>query len=221
MTSSKGFMERQADRDLMVRTQLLSRGISDPAVLLAMQSVPRHRFVLEKDSAEAYEDHPLSIGFGQTISQPYIVAFMTEALRLNSQESVLEIGTGSGYQTAILAKIVRHVWTIEIVPALTKRAKLSWDAVGLNNMTGRSGDGYNGWNEKAPFDAVMLTAAPTHIPPPLLDQLKVGGRLISPVGTYPQELILMTKISHGYEEQVLLPVSFVPMIGAAQHSDKK
>ena len=210
--------ERQAERDRMVSEQILARGISDPAVLHAMHTVPRHRFVPTGESAQAYEDHPLPIGFGQTISQPYIVAFMTEALRLQPQESVLEIGTGSGYQAAILAQLVKHVWTIEIIPTLAERARLTFESLGISNITSRSGDGYNGWIQHAPFDAVMLTAAPDHVPQPLLDQLKEGGRLISPIGTHPQELILMIKTAHGFEQKVLLPVAFVPMTGDAQRS---
>jgi len=211
--------ERQAERDHMVREQILARGVSDPAVIHAMKVVPRHRFVPIEDSRNAYEDNPLPIGFGQTISQPYIVAFMTEALQLQPQDSVLEIGTGSGYQAAILAPIVKHVWTIEIVPELAERATLTYEALDITNITVRSGDGYEGWADHAPFDAVILTAAPDHVPRPLLDQLKEGGRLISPIGTFPQELIMMTKTPHGFEQKVLLPVSFVPMTGTAQQGN--
>ena len=220
MTSAHSPTERQAERDLMIHDQLLSRGISESGVLSAMQRVPRHRFVLEKDSSQAYQDHPLPIGFGQTISQPYIVAFMTEALHLEADESILEIGTGSGYQAAVLAHLVKHVWTIEIVPELAERANLTCSSLGISNMTVRSGDGYNGWGEEAPFDAVMLTAAPFEVPQPLLAQLKKGGRLIAPIGTYPQELILMTKTPQGLKKQALLPVSFVPMTGTAQHAQE-
>lgn len=212
--------ERQAERDRMVREQILARDVSDPAVLRAMHAVPRHRFVPTEESAQAYEDHPLPIGFGQTISQPYIVAFMTEALQLQPHESVLEIGTGSGYQAAILAQLVKHLWTIEIVPELAERAILTFEALGITNITVRSGDGYDGWLDQAPFDAVMLTAAPTQVPQPLLDQLKEGGRLISPIGTHPQELMMMTKTQHGFEKTVLLPVSFVPMTGTAQQGNR-
>ncbi|MEC4672672.1 MAG: protein-L-isoaspartate(D-aspartate) O-methyltransferase [Nitrospirota bacterium] len=211
--------ERQAERDHMVREQILARGVSDPAVIHAMKIVPRHKYVPIEDSRDAYEDHPLPIGFGQTISQPYIVAFMTEALQLQPQETVLEIGTGSGYQAAILAQLVKHLWTIEIVPELAERATLTFEALGINNITVRSGDGYEGWIDHAPFDAVILTAAPDHVPQPLLDQLKEGGRLISPIGTFPQELIMMTKTHHGFEQQALMPVSFVPMTGTAQRAN--
>ncbi|RMH07074.1 MAG: protein-L-isoaspartate(D-aspartate) O-methyltransferase [Nitrospirae bacterium] len=208
--------ERQAERDRMVQNQLLSRGIQHHAVLDAMRQIPRHWFVPDSEKDAAYEDRPLPIGFGQTISQPYIVAFMTEALQLQGTEKVLEIGTGSGYQTAILARLVRQVFTIEIVESLAKQAEATLKALGIDNVTIRIGDGYQGWPEEAPFDAILVTAAPDHIPQPLLDQLAAGGRLILPVGKFLQDLILVQKTDQGFEQKVLLPVAFVPLTGEAQ-----
>ena len=200
----------------MVKEQLLARGISDQAVIHAMREVPRHEFVLAEDSAEAYEDHPLPIGYGQTISQPYIVAYMTEALHLNKDDRVLEIGTGSGYQAAILAKLGATVFTIEIVEELAERARQTFHTLGIPHITSRAGDGYQGWPEEAPFDAIILTAAPEHIPQPLLDQLALGGRMILPLGKTLQRLIILTNTSAGIQRNELLPVAFVPMTGEAQ-----
>ncbi len=207
---------RQSERDRMVKAQLLSRGISDLAVIRAMREVPRHEFVPAEDAAEAYDDHPLPIGYRQTISQPYIVAYMTEALRLNDQERVLEIGTGSGYQAAVLAKVGVRVFTIEIVEELAERAHQTFDRLGIPRITSRTGDGYQGWPEEAPFDAIILTAAPEHIPQPLLDQLAPGGRIILPLGKTLQKLIILTNTPAGIQRKELLPVAFVPMTGEAQ-----
>ncbi len=207
---------RQSERDHMVREQLLARGISDQAVIQAMREVPRHEFVLAEDSAEAYDDHPLPIGYGQTISQPYIVAYMTEALHLNKDDRVLEIGTGSGYQAAILAKLGAKVFTIEIVEELAERARQTFHALGIPPITSRAGDGYQGWPEEAPFDAIILTAAPEHIPQSLVDQLALGGRMVLPLGKTRQRLILLTNTAAGIQRNELLPVAFVPMTGAAQ-----
>ena len=207
---------RQDERDRMVRDQILSRGISDQAVIRAMRAVPRHEFVPAEDAAEAYDDHPLSIGYGQTISQPYIVAYMTEALRLNERERVLEIGTGSGYQAAVLAQLGVRVFTIEIVEELAERARHTFDRLDVSQITGRAGDGYQGWPEAAPFDAIILTAAPEHIPQPLLDQLAPGGRMILPLGKTLQKLIMLTNTPAGIRRRELLPVAFVPMTGEAQ-----
>ena len=207
---------RQRERDHMVEAQLLTRGVSDQAVILAMREVPRHEFVPAEDAAEAYDDHPLSIGFGQTISQPYIVAYMTEALNLDGDERVLEIGTGSGYQAAILAKLGVKVFTIEIVEELAQRARRTFDRLGIPHITSRAGDGYQGWLEAAPFDAIILTAAPEHIPQPLLDQLATGGRMILPLGKTLQKLIILTNTSAGIQRKELLPVAFVPMTGEAE-----
>ncbi len=207
---------RQPERDRMVREQILARGIHDPTVIQAMRTVPRHECVLAADSAEAYDDHPLPIGSGQTISQPYIVAAMTEALHVRPHEHVLEIGTGSGYQTAVLAQVAAMVWTVEIVAALAERASRTFHTLGLSNITSRVGDGYQGWAEAAPFDAIMLAAAPDHIPHPLPDQLAPGGRMILPMGTTTQHLVILTKTAEGFTRTNVLPVAFVPMTGEAQ-----
>ena len=207
---------RQSERDHMVKAQLLTRGISDQAVIRAMRAVPRHEFVPVEDAAEAYDDHPLPIGYGQTISQPYIVAYMTEALRLSERERVLEIGTGSGYQAAVLAQLGVRVFTIEIVEELAERARQTFDRLGIPHVTSRAGDGYQGWPEAAPFDAIILTAAPEHIPQPLLDQLAPGGRMILPLGKTLQKLVILTNTPAGIQRKELLPVAFVPMTGEVQ-----
>ncbi len=207
---------RQGERDHMVKAQLLSRGISDQAIIRVMREVPRHEFMPAEDAAEAYDDHPLPIGYGQTISQPYIVAYMTEALRLSDHERVLEIGTGSGYQAAVLARVGVRVFTIEIVEELAERARQRFDRLGIAHITSRAGDGYQGWPEEAPFDAIILTAAPEHIPQLLLDQLAPEGRMILPLGKTLQRLILLTNTPAGIQRKELLPVAFVPMTGEAQ-----
>ena len=207
---------RQHERDCMVREQLLARGIHEEAVLHAMREIPRHEFVPAGDAAEAYDDHPLPIGYGQTISQPYMVAYMTEALTLQPHERVLEIGTGSGYQTAILSQVAATVLTIEIIKELAERARQTFHALNIPTITSRAGDGYHGWPETAPFDAIILTAAPEHIPHPLLEQLAAGGRMILPMGKTMQRLLLLTKTSEGFTRNNLLPVAFVPMTGEAQ-----
>jgi protein-L-isoaspartate(D-aspartate) O-methyltransferase len=206
---------RQVERDWMVDTQLVAGGVTDQAVLAAMRRVPRHRFMPDSDSEDAYGDFPLPIGYEQTISQPFIVAYMTQALNLKPDEKVLEIGTGSGYQAAILAELVAKVFTIEIVEPLAERAKATLAKLGYSNVIVRTGDGYQGWAEDSPFDAIILTAAPNHIPKPLLEQLAMGGRLIVPVGDYPQRLLLVRRTVEGYQETELLPVAFVPMTGQA------
>jgi protein-L-isoaspartate(D-aspartate) O-methyltransferase len=206
---------RQVERDWMVDTQIVAGGITDQAVVAAMRRVPRHRFMPDSDSEDAYGDFPLSIGYGQTISQPFIVAYMTQALKLKPDEKVLEIGTGSGYQTAILAELVSKVFTIEIVEPLAARAKKTLAELGYDNVIVRAGDGYKGWPDESPFDAIILTAAPNHVPSPLLEQLAIGGRLILPVGDYPQRLLLIRRTKKGYQETELLPVVFVPMTGQA------
>ena len=204
----KVFAVRRRD---MVSTQIQARGVNDPAVIAAMEKVPRHRFVLDGDLDYAYADTPISIGLGQTISQPYIVAFMTEALKVRPTDKVLEIGTGSGYQAAILGELAREVYTIEIVPQLAERATSVLKAIGYTNVHVRAGDGYAGWPEHAPFDAVMVTAAPDHVPQPLVDQLKQGGRFVIPVGRENQDLLVMTKTADGLREEGRLPVRFVPL----------
>jgi protein-L-isoaspartate(D-aspartate) O-methyltransferase len=200
-----------------VKNQMQWRGIRDTLVLKAMQKVPRHFFVPDYLKDQAYVDSPLPIGEGQTISQPYIVAFMTEALKLKGGEKVLEIGTGSGYQAAVLAEIAKEVYTIEIIPSLGRRANELLKKLAYNNIHVNIGDGYRGLPEQAPYDAIMVTAAPGHIPQPLVDQLKKEGRMIIPVGDFYQELILITKKPDGnIKKQSVLPVRFVPMTGEAQ-----
>lgn len=198
----------------MVDEQLRARGIRDPRVLDTMRRVPRHRFVPPSGQREAYADRPLPIGFGQTISQPYIVGFMTEALALEPADVVLEIGTGSGYQAAILSELAREVYTIEIVPELATRASQTLEALGYRNVHVRAGDGYQGWPEHAPFSKIMVTAAPEAVPQALVDQLAVGGKLILPVGPEggPQELRILTRTARGVITERSLPVRFVPMV---------
>jgi len=205
-----------AERETMVSTQLEARDITDATVLAAMRKVPRHWFVPADLRFQAYDDGPLPIGEGQTISQPYIVAFMTEQLRLRGGEKVLEIGTGSGYQAAILGEICAEVYTIEIVDTLAKRSAALLQQMGYKNIHVRSGDGYRGWTEQAPFDAIMVTAAPDHVPQPLVDQLKIGGRMILPVGDFFQELRVIVKTEKGTYDRDVLPVRFVPMTGEAR-----
>ena len=200
----------------MVERQLIARDITDPGVLDAMRRVPRHRFVPEDQHARAYDDRPLPIGYRQTISQPYVVAYMTQALQLAPDARVLEIGTGSGYQTAVLAELAATVHSIEIVPPLAARATAALAQLGYDNVQVREGDGYAGWPEAAPFDAIMVTAAPDHIPQPLVDQLAVGGRMIVPVGEHRQTLTVLTRTDEGVTEEATLPVLFVPMTGEAE-----
>lgn len=197
----------------MVKTQIESRGISDPVVLEAFRKVERHRFVLPEYLSKAYGDYPLSIGEGQTISQPYIVAFMTEVLELKSTDKVLEIGTGSGYQAAILAEICDSVFTIEIFPELGRKAINLFSELGYKNIYCKVADGYKGWPEMAPFDAIIVTCSPTHVPQPLKDQLAEGGRMIIPVASYPyQTLVLLEKRKGKIREKDVLSVRFVPML---------
>jgi len=205
-----------AARRRMVSEQIERRGVRDQRVLEAMRRVPRHLFVPLALTERAYEDHPLPIGEGQTISQPYIVAFMTEAARVSPGDRVLEIGTGSGYQAAVLSAIGARVWSIEILPGLAGSARRALKESGFPDVEVRTGDGFRGWPQEAPFDAVLVTAAPVEIPAPLLEQLKTGGRLIIPVGSGSQELIRVTRTENGYERETLLPVRFVPMTGEAR-----
>ncbi len=198
----------------MVDAQIRARGVRDPRVLAAMEKVPRHHFVPQGMISAAYEDEPLPIGSGQTISQPYIVAYMSEALGLLGAEKVLEVGTGSGYQTAVLAELAAEIWTVEIVEELSNEARRRLDALGYANIHYRTGDGTQGWPEESPFDAVIVTAAPESVPKPLLDQLADGGRLVIPVGRDIQELILVERSGKSFRQIRLIGVRFVPLIAA-------
>jgi protein-L-isoaspartate(D-aspartate) O-methyltransferase len=204
---------RQQARTRMVKEQIESRQVRDALTLAALRKVPRHLFVPPDSERLAYEDHPLPIGHGQTISQPYIVGFMTEALGLAGGETVLEVGTGSGYQAAVLAEIAARVYSVEIVEPLAREAAQRLVRLGYRNVDVRAGDGYLGWPEAAPFDAIMVTAAAPRIPEALKQQLKDGGRLIIPVGDDYQELVVVTRRGGGFEERSVLPVRFVPMTG--------
>jgi protein-L-isoaspartate(D-aspartate) O-methyltransferase len=199
----------------MVERQIAARGITNQAVLAAMRQVPRHQFVPESLRHRAYDDRPLPIGQGQTISQPYIVALMTEILELSPGEKVLEIGTGSGYQAAVLAELTNQVYTIEIVEILGKRAESTLRRLGYDQVRVRIGDGYLGWEEYAPYDAIIVTCAPEHIPQPLIDQLADGGRMVIPVGQqgYTQTLTLVEKQGGEVRQAAIIPVLFVPMTG--------
>jgi protein-L-isoaspartate(D-aspartate) O-methyltransferase len=203
----------KAMRERMVETQIKARGVKDPRVLSALLKVERHRFVPEKYLESAYSDQPLPIGQGQTISQPYIVALMTELAELKGNEKVLEIGTGSGYQAAVLAELAKEVYTIEIIELLASTARERLSKLGYQNIQVKAGDGYLGWPEAAPFDAIIVTAAPDHIPKRLIEQLKEGGRMVVPVGTYTQELKRIVKKSGKMETIDVIPVLFVPMTG--------
>jgi protein-L-isoaspartate(D-aspartate) O-methyltransferase len=204
-------------RARMVETQIVARGVRDPRVLAAMRKVPRHLFVDPSQRSQAYEDHPLPIPGNQTISQPYIVALMTELLDLKPEARVLEIGTGSGYQSAVLGELAREVYTIEIVPELARLAAERLTELQYRNVTVREGDGYRGWPEHAPFDAIIVTAAPERIPEPLVDQLAPGGVMVIPVGGFFQELKVFRKSADGkITEKDILPVRFVPMTGEVE-----
>jgi protein-L-isoaspartate(D-aspartate) O-methyltransferase len=204
--------ERKDERDFMVRSQIAARGVRDRRVLEAMRGVPRHLFVPRPYSAEAYDDYPLPIGSGQTISQPYIVAFMAEALRLKGNERVLEIGTGSGYQTALLSMLAREIFSVERIAALLEGARAVLKSLGVDNVQVRLGDGFFGWAEMAPFDAIILSAAPFDIPDAILHQLADGGRLVAPVGPLgAQTLVRMTRRGAHFDTEALLDVAFVAM----------
>lgn len=207
--------DREAERARMVETQIQARGVSNPAVLEAMARVPRHVFIPEDLSPYAYSDEPLPIGRGQTISQPYIVAYMTEALGLRRGDRVLEVGTGSGYQTAVLAEVAGEVWTIELVEELSLRAKETLDGLGYAKVHYRVGDGSSGWPEEAPFDAILVTAAASSIPEALEGQLAPGGRMIIPVGVESQILVLVSHQGGRLKKKNLLGVRFVPLVQRA------
>lgn len=210
------FRERADERQRMVKVGVAERGVSDPRVLAALRHVPRHLFVPKNYQQHAYENRPLPIGHGQTISQPFIVGLMTQMLDLQTGEKVLEIGTGSGYQAAVLSEITPYVYTIEIVPALGRQARRRFDKLGYATIKSKIGDGYKGWPKHAPFDAIILTAAPDEIPDPLIQQLGPGGTLVAPVGESGETQILtkLTKSENGeIRIQKRLPVRFVPMTG--------
>jgi protein-L-isoaspartate(D-aspartate) O-methyltransferase len=205
--------EFKDQRRRMVERQIRARGIKNQAVLEAMMKVPRHRFVTAEHVASAYEDHPLPIGQGQTISQPYIVAYMTEAAEISGDEKILEIGTGSGYQAAILGQLAREVYTIEIIPELAERARRTLGELGYKNVRVKTGNGYEGWAEHAPYDGIVVTAAPDEVPKALIDQLAMNGKMVIPVGVGDQEMLIITKTGEGVIEKRTIPVRFVPMTG--------
>ena len=223
---TNGLPAREADafvaaRQRMVGEQLAGTGqsITNTRVLAAMGRVPRHEFVPEHLRSHAYDDGPLPIGHDQTISQPYVVAFMTERLDPHTTDRVLEVGTGSGYQAAVLAELVAEVYTVEIIKPLAQRAEADLKRLSYTNVHVRAGDGYQGWPEAAPFDDIIVTCAPENVPPPLVKQLKDGGRMIIPVGPMGnQELVLLRKQGERLEQRAVLPVRFVPMTGAAERS---
>ncbi len=206
-----------ARRDYMVRTQIEARGVKDPHVLAGMSTVPRHLFVPEEYRESAYQDSPLPIGEGQTISQPYIVALMTELLEVGEGARVLEIGTGSGYQAAVLAAMGVEVYSIEIRDRLCERASATLTELGYTSVHVRCGDGYRGWPEEAPFDGIIVTAAPTWIPDPLVEQLVDGAHMVIPVGDFYQELKVITRTGDSLDERSVIPVRFVPMTGEIEH----
>src|SRR5437016_2855795 len=207
-----------AERERMVKEQIVMRGVTDERVLAALRKVPREEFVPEDARPESYTDGPLPIGYGQTISQPYVVAFMTEKLQPQRQDRVLEIGTGSGYQAALLGELVGEVYSIEIVEPLAKTAEATLQRLGYKNVHVKAGDGYKGWPEHAPFDAIIVTCAPDHVPQPLTAQLKEGGRMIIPVGPAGvQELYLLEKRNGQLQQSAVELVRFVPMTGEAEH----
>ena len=199
----------------MVESQIVNRGVKDPDVLRAMKNTPRHKFIPAHLRDHAYNDHPLPIGSGQTISQPYIVALMTEYLELTGSENVLEIGTGSGYQAAVLSPLVDTCYSIEVVKDLAREASGKLEVMGYDNVVVKWGDGYQGWIEHAPYDCIIITAAPPEIPQELIKQLRIGGIMVVPVGKEWQELVVINKTETGIEKQVVASVLFVPMV----HSD--
>jgi protein-L-isoaspartate(D-aspartate) O-methyltransferase len=209
-SSAETFKEK---RRQMVEGQIRGRGIADKAVLDAMMKVERHRFVPASHWDSAYGDSPLPIGEGQTISQPFIVAYMTEVAKVSPSEKVLEIGTGSGYQAAILGELAKEVYTIEIIPQLADTARATLSELGYKNVFVKTGNGYLGWPEHAPFDAIVVTAAPDEVPQELVDQLAVNGTMVIPVGTFYQQMMVITRTSEGVVERRTIPVRFVPMIG--------
>jgi protein-L-isoaspartate(D-aspartate) O-methyltransferase len=217
---AKGGDPFAAARERMVTEQIVERGVADPRVLRAIRRVPRHLFVPEALREVAYDDRPLPISDGQTISQPYVVALMTELAEVRPGARVLEIGTGSGYQAAVLAELGAEVFTIEIVERLGQKARDRLRRLGYRAVTVKVGDGFRGWPDKAPFDAIVVTAAPPEVPQPLLRQLKVGGHLVIPVGEEYQELLVVERRALGYQRRSVVPVAFVPMTGEARESGR-
>jgi protein-L-isoaspartate(D-aspartate) O-methyltransferase len=207
-------------RHNMVEQQVRQRGVTQPEVLAAMEQVPRHLFVPESLRPEAYTDQPLVLGQGRTVYQPYVVALMTQLLDLKHGDKVLEVGTGSGYHAAVLSRIAREVYSIEIVEPVANQASKRLSVLGYHNVEVRWGDGYQGWPDKAPFDAILLSAAPPQIPRPLLNQLKVGGKMVAPVGGFFQDLLVITKTADGLEKRTVIPVRLSPMKGKAQDGSK-
>ena len=201
------------ERDAMVERQIRARGIDAPALLEAMRAVPRHRFVPSSVRHMAYRDQPLPIGYGQTISQPYVVAYMTDAAEIAPTERVLEIGTGSGYQAAVLGELAGDVYTIEFVAELAERARATLAELGYGNVHVKTGNGYLGWPEHAPYDAILVTAAPAEVPQALVDQLALGGKMVVPVGTTSQQMMIIERTPRGVVERRTIPVRFVPMTG--------
>jgi len=210
--SKLSFEYWETRRNVMVEEQIIARDIDDPRIIEVMSSIPRHLFVPPESAKLAYEDYPVRIGYEQTISQPYIVAYMTEAVQLTSEDKVLEIGTGSGYQAAVLAEIVKEVYSIEIIKELAVQARKTLDELKYTNIHIKHGDGYQGWKRHAPYDVIIVTAAPKEVPHKLVDQLAIGGRMIIPIGSFNQELYLITKTREGIHTKPLLPVRFVPMV---------
>ncbi len=210
----------ESERHAMVEQQIKKRGITKPEVLAAMEQVPRHMFVPDSLRSEAYSDRPLSIGQGRTLYQPYMVALMTSLLDLKHGDRVLEIGTGTGYHAAVLSRIAREVYSIEIVEPVADQASKRLSVLGYHNVEVLKGDGYRGWPGKAPFDAILLSAAPPSIPKPLLSQLRVGGKMVVPVGGFFQDLLVITKAADGLEKRTVIPVRLSPMKGKVQDGSR-
>ena len=215
-SSDRGGEQFDLWRRQMVKYQLINRDIKDRRVLEAMLQVPRHEFVDPSWRDLAYSDRPLEIGYNQTISQPYIVAYMTQAAQISPSDKVLEIGTGCGYQAAVLGEIAKQVYSIEIIPQLAQKARLTLRQLGYENIEVKTGDGYQGWEEHAPYDAIIVTAAPKQIPQKLIDQLAINGKMVIPVGTWHQEIYVLTKTQDGTVKERTIPVRFVPMIGKSR-----